>query len=614
MRLYIEITRHSNGTYSGLRHEGKPQVVATHLHKLAIGSDDQICIKDKDYRIGDLLQALLQYQAADLAIAYDERGQLEIGQYLYKQVFGALDPSDLRSGDEPVDVRIICDDEHASMLPWVLLAHQGIFLCATGWSITLAGGVAHQEFRLPEQPTVLIVAPQPKGAEPTEADTHLQKLRARLSALFPHFVKDDYWRVCVSWEDFVGLPADFSADIVYYYGHGIADDFTARLVFATGPTGSRVDKPIADFAQKLRTCPQPPLLVYLNCCKGGAGGFLGAGRQLGKFIPAVVTNRTFAEIDAAQAQASMFLESSLLQGAAPHLALTRVLGQMPNIKLSFDNPRWMTPVAYCSYDTWIAKPPSKKDPFENEPFWHLTLDRDPQFGKVSIDTHAMLDNRRPKALGIIWYGASGQGVESFHNRVEVFLRREMLSKGNHYFEVIPAWPMADPRGNNAFYESMLCEAFHVQSFAHVPEAIRNQTLGASGVKTLVCIRHEPAKSKRILDTETLGDYLHWFDKQFVPALSENVFCILTMSFIREDPADFGAALDEIDWDGVGFNGIMPLVLDEIGAIKNRELMEFVRRHDLPILPAVRKQVLDEILSKTAGQYDRIIEEFKTLFQ
>ena len=59
----------------------------SHLHielpDLKLGKGVEIRIRDESFKLGELVEALVKYHSADLERAYDERGQLEIGQYLY---------------------------------------------------------------------------------------------------------------------------------------------------------------------------------------------------------------------------------------------------------------------------------------------------------------------------------------------------------------------------------------------------------------------------------------------------------------------------------------------------------------------------------------------------
>ena len=89
----------------------------------------------------------------------------------------------------------------------------------------------------------------------------------------------------------------FEPHVVYYYGHGIGTLHQSRLVFVKGPHKQRDERPIGDFAQKLRGLREPPRFVYVNCCSGDAGGFLGAGWQLGDFVPAVIESASVVSVE-----------------------------------------------------------------------------------------------------------------------------------------------------------------------------------------------------------------------------------------------------------------------------------------------------------------------------
>ena len=160
--------------------------------------------------------------------------------------------------------------------------------------------------------------------------------------------------------------SEFQPEIVYYYGHGVGNEDRTRLLFADDAGAAR-EVPVADLALCLRRMPRPPLMVYVNCCLGDAAGFLGVGRQVGDFVPAVLTNRTVATIQAAQAQAMAFWESVLLRGVPPHLATARLYGRLTDLELSTADVRWLTPVLHCRYSTWRANPPTPPEPPTSRP-------------------------------------------------------------------------------------------------------------------------------------------------------------------------------------------------------------------------------------------------------
>jgi hypothetical protein len=131
VRYFVEIDRH-DGRYQGRLHQGD-LTNARPLPNLQLGPSAEVIIKATPYPLGNLVQALIRYQQDDLRIAYDERGQLEIGRYLYTQIFGAMEPAERqRLREVQVDVRIVTEDEHVARLPWVLLADGSVFLSTVG--------------------------------------------------------------------------------------------------------------------------------------------------------------------------------------------------------------------------------------------------------------------------------------------------------------------------------------------------------------------------------------------------------------------------------------------------------------------------------------------------
>lgn len=610
MRYYLELHRRDMAYFGGL-HQGNV-AVAKPLHELQLGPEAEVHIKEQAYALGALVRALIAYQPEDLKIAFEERGQLEIGQYLYRQIFGDTLPSTLRgSQDEHVELRIITDDEHLARLPWVLLAHRGAFLSMTGWSIALARDPHPRDCELPASPKLLIIAPEPAGIASTRANRHLENLEQRLSQYDPRLCLGEHLRIAHTWEQFRKLLKDFQPHAVYYYGHGAGDPYQTRLLFASEQQNKLLEKPIIDFAHSLREMPEPPRLVYLNCCYGDASGLLGAGLQLGEFIPAVITNRTVAHIDAAQAQALALWQSILLEGRPPHLAMSEMYSRLLDMDLSFANEHWMTPVLHGNYAEWKSTPPRRVDPLEHDPHWHLKLDRVSQFGTVFLQTRLMLRERRPRTLAYVWYGAAGQGVEIFHQRLQMELQED-LTPHAHFMDVRPEWPTffeKDDEEGRAF-EAMICEAFHVLELQNIPQAIRKRTLGETGRQVLVYVRHVPMASK-LITPRTLKQYLEWWDRKFVPLLQGQHYALLTVSFIVNNPPKFRkAALEDVRLNDLRLHGTVFRLLDEMERIAYKDLDDFLLTHNIALPHNRKERILQDILERTKGHYEMTISELK----
>ena len=140
VRYFVEIES-TIGGYVASIHQGN-SATAFSVPDLKLGQTATVAIKGQSYTLGDLVRALIEFHSADLQAAFDERGQLGIGSYLYAQTLGQL-PLDererLHRPDREVEIRIITQDEHIARLPWVLLANNGISLSTTDWSIAISG-------------------------------------------------------------------------------------------------------------------------------------------------------------------------------------------------------------------------------------------------------------------------------------------------------------------------------------------------------------------------------------------------------------------------------------------------------------------------------------------
>lgn len=626
MHYIVEIKNH-NGQYHGTIHQGNP-AFGHALPNLQLHPEAEIIIKGEACKLGDLVQTLIDHQADELAFAFDERGQLEIGRHLYQQIFAeaksglhadALEKSAnsrTQAGlhpSETIDLRIITDDEHLARLPWVLLADKGVFLTTAGWTITLSTKTATRGCELPPSPRMLIIAPQPRDVAPTRAQTHFEKLESHFSAQDHRLSLGKNLKLAHTWEEFTQLAKEFEPHIVYYYGHGTGDQDNGRLVFATGTSRQRVDKPIADFALCLRQMPTPPLLAYVNCCLGDAAGALGAGIQLGDFIPAVVTNRTKARIEAAQAQAFAFWEGVLFKGLAPHRAVANLYAKFGELNLSQEDARWMNPVVHGHYGQWRANPPRPVNRLEHDPNWHVKLDRVEQFSTVATQTRQMLRERKPRSLAFVWYGQKGQGVEIFHERLKVELREDLPEVSIE--EVRPEWPM-DLHNCHRSFSDMLTEAFRVNSLHDVAASLRAKIQGASGKQTLVYVRHQPVTSSRhLINPKTYKDYLEWWDSHFVPLLEQRQFGLLAVSFEVENPAKFEKAMEEkVRINDLVLHDTVFRLLNALEKVARKDLLDFLQTHSIRLPLLRRDKILTKILEETGGHYEMTIAALKDLVQ
>ncbi|MDM8517039.1 hypothetical protein QUF76_12630 [Desulfobacterales bacterium HSG16] len=613
--FFVEISKQGS-KYKVIIHKGNPKNPIA-VREADIGPKVRISIKGKKYFIKDLIKALIGYNKKDLALVYDERGQFEIGKYLFDQVFAGQD-KDLvfpaPDSGEIIDVRIISQNEYILSLPWVLLADSGVFLTAFRWAVSLSIKVYDEltDWELPPSPKMLIVAPQPAGAEKTHAESHIAEIEDLLSSHDLRFTSGKNILFVHTWEEFTAAVKEFCPQIVYYYGHGEGNFQKANLVFATGRNNQRIDKPVADFAHCLRNMEHRPYLIYVNCCQGDTAGFLGVGVQLGQIAPAVITNRTIAKINAAQAQAKALWKYVLLKGVEPHKAMSLISRDMTDMELSLADVRWMTPVMHCGYKSWKSNPPEQLDRTYHDPHWHLKIDRVTQYHTTAGMTRQMLREQKPKSLSFVWYGQEGQGIDIFHERLDVELRNEVSN--THLYPVKPAWPYEFVNPARSFTD-MLNEAFEVGSLEDIPARIREKSQGAFGRQTLVYVRHSPVTSPQIFNPRRLKLYLEWWDSKFVPLLENQHFALLGISFIVKNPPKFkDIILKKERVEDLYFDKTVFKLLDEMEKLAKRDLLDFLQTHKMKFQTKRRDKLLDRILKKTGGHYEKTVEELKNLVQ
>ncbi|HMQ32202.1 MAG TPA: hypothetical protein PKD53_15840 [Chloroflexaceae bacterium] len=611
MRYFIHLTRRADG-YAATIHQGNPALGRT-AAGLALGPEAPVRIREREVPLGEVARALAAYDNRALAALYDEHGQFAIGHHLYRQLFGDAPPESFRQHpDDPVDLRIVADDEEIPRLPWALLAHKGVFLVAAGWSITLASTGRLRAVELPAAPRLLLVAPEPADQQRTRAEAHLEELEFLLS-LHDRALSGERVRRVRTWAELrEALPA-FEPDLIYYYGHGRGDSHRAVLAFAD-ELGRLDERPVADLAQLIGALPRPPLLVYLNCCSGDAGGFLGAGWQIGQRVPAVLANRTLVEIDAAQAQAIVFWRTLLVERRAPHLALASLYGKVTERGLSFRDARWLTPVLYCHYDGWAAPPLQRAEQAPRDPHWHLKLDRVVQFSIVSAQTRQMLRERRPRSLAYIWYGEPGQGVDRFHTRLQVELETDP-PQGAQIVVVRPEWPPVFDLPRD--YEAMLVEAFEGVPLRSVSASLKARARGGPQQPVILYVRHRPVRgdAKDVVNPYKLRSYLQWWDQVFVPRLAGPHHALLTIPFEVERPARFraavleGARLRDLELGHTIFR-----LLDEMERLALSDLLDFLQMHEIRLPRAARERVLQAILTRTGGHYDQTVSELRRIVE
>ncbi len=616
VRYTVEIER-TQGQYQGLIHQDSTQKGLA-LNNIQLTPDATITIKQQPITLAQLIDKLIEFDQQWLKAWFDERAQFELGLYLYQQLFGSLHPATIQPANGTVEIRIISEDEHINRLPWILLAHHGVFLTTSGWSLSLSHNSQPENHELPPSCRMLIIAPQPEGEADTRADAHISELQQMLSLQDSSYLclqgKGENLEIVTTWPAFKAALKTFKPQVLYYYGHGCGDQNSSQLVFAD-QHNQRIDKSASDLRPLLQSIPGgPPLIAYINCCLGDAGGFLGVGQQLAGIIPAVVTNRTMAFIKATQTQGLAFWQNALLEGLPPHEATGQIRIELEEESTAesfgFSDTRWMTPVLYCNYQHWKSNPPKASTRLDRDPHWRLKLNRVSQFGQVFLQTYQMFMEKKPRALSYLWYGEPEQGLEIFHHRLKVELQEKLTD--TLVYEVKPQWPtdLADP---NQSFRDMLTQAFGINQLDHLAAHIRTESKSVSGRQTLVYIRHTPVTSIYTFHPQNLKTYLEWLNIHIVSELPPQACLLVGISYEVKNPNKFYDLLIEKEQlNALELSDLVFQLLDELEKINRKDIIDFLATHSIQVPVDIKDGILDKILGKTKGSYEKVLEELKGL--
>jgi hypothetical protein len=597
------------------------------LDDLSLRPNSTLTVNGESCRLEEPMDVLLkddgQNSQPALERFFDEQGQFELGIFLYDQIFRDLSDNERRTLDaaDRVDLVIVTSDPFLARLPWVLLVRNRQFLAAGRWSIALAlrTDVLVHLGELPGSPKLLVVCPNPRTAEycDTQADEHLEELEVALRGRDPGLAQGRRLLVARAWDECRLQLREEQPDALYFYGHGEGDAVKSRLVFVDG--ANRPDlRPIAELAHCLAKLDLKPLIAYVNCCHGDAGGPLNVGGQLAEILPAVVTNRTVAFPTQARAQAQRFWEETLLFATAPDQAVRKLYGLIDEPEFTLRNPRWMTPVLYRGYGVWKATPVRDASAVL-DPYWREKIDREHQFGISFAQSTRMLKDGKPRGVAFVWFGAEGDGMERFHERLNVDLG-DMLPEGVKLIEYRPHWPleMRAPKTNfnpGPSFRQMYAHAFgDIHDLRDVAGRVR-RTVGADARKTLIYVRHQVITDPDHFNGLLLRQYLMWWDKQLETMLAPGQFCLLGISYQSKNPLQFADAVHHrLDLENLPYQHGLCRILAPLGTIEETHLRDFVRTHKITIPEEGRTDLLRGILERTEGRYDAVIRELEGLVE
>lgn len=611
IRYLIKIDS-SQGHYTGYIQKGHSSAEMG-PKSFQLGPDDTVTIKDQDIALKDVRQALISYNKEWLDLYFDEQGQYAVGAYLYRQLFGELTPAEVGEQCSEVEILIVTEDEHIECFPWILLAHHGVFLSASGWSVALANRTPFVDCcELPPYPKMLVIAPEPADREPTKAKEHLEALKELISVAGP----EKNFEVATTWDEFKEKIKTFNPHILYYYGHVLGNKYSSGLVFADKDKKA-FEIPVADLVFLLGQMPEgPPLIVYVNSCFGEAGGLFSVRQQLSRLVPAVLTNRTAALLNAAQAQGMAFWEKTLIKAMPPHVAVSQMRSELVNLELSLRDIRWMTPEVHCHYDHWIAHPPKPIYRLERDPHWQLKLDRLTEFGQVYYQTDQMFIETKPKSLAYLWYGKQGQGFEYFHKRLKVELEEKLHQV--LIYEVKPEWPSYLAAPDQSFRD-MILKAFEINHLDQLTYRIRtfskSKSKSKTGYQTLIHVCHNPVQSYYIFHPKYIKLYLHWWDLNFAPRLPEKVHALLGISYEIQKQEKLDVLIStKKQLDELELLHTVIQILPEMGKTTKKDLLDFLKTHNIILPPDIKHGILEKILKDTEGDYNKVLDKLIKLEQ
>lgn len=568
---------------------------------------DTVELKGKPVELARLDEAFTHFKT-DLLRDFDEAAQLQLGQYLYRLLFASA-PSVLFPVDQEILLRVVSYDAFIQRIPWNLLTRDKTFLVMENWHITVAAQTSGEPrtLRFVDAPRVLLVCQEPRDQTPTGAGKHADQLSQFLRGRYGYFLNPQALEVVSDWDGFVRKLAEQPWDVIYYYGHGKGDGYGASLLFADN-AGNTMEVSMGKLASMLKG--SPPSLLYLNACRSGSNGIAGSVTQLGAMIPALLVNRTDAFTDAAREQARIFLERLLLDHYPPHQAITHAYSSKGH---GLASVRWMTPILYQHYTQWEFPGSNVQRFVGKDMHWYLKLDRTAQFSRVFYHTSDMLVSDSPTTLACFWYGTQDQGVERFHERLPIELRKRSRDMDMVTFTF--RWPphFHDP---HKACETMVCEGFDVRFLDYLPGTLQNLATGGVSNPLVVHCRFETLRRGTPVRLHHLAYLLEWWGTEVHRRLRDyGIRALLAFAYELEQPDPQFGGICRAELAKAGLKPGMKLeLLDELQTVNSEDILEFLDKFEveLPVKGDDRTHLIQAIVQRSNGNYEQILNELQTI--
>lgn len=579
------------------------------LDNLKLHPESIIQVNGKNYEIGALLKCKGNENPTDNAVFFNERSQLDIGQYLFQQLFGQLPEKDLRQigAASSVDIRIITQDDHIYRIPWNLLSNRGIFLSAVSWSTSVSNSKEPDNCTLPSSPRILAIIPQPAGFTDTKARAHIEDMENLLSPHNHLFSQRHHLKVVNTWGDFNRKLNHFNPHILYYFGYCIGDYSKPKFIFSAGDNNIRHDIPAGNFVNSLNITDNPIRLIYINSYQSDAQSLLGICKLLENTSPVLVINDTNARIEVVKSQALAFWDSVLVRGFPPHQAINKLHAFMTDPGIPTEEGRWSIPKMIRNYTEWTYEPYTETaEP--NAPHRILRAGRNAQSAVIQDAVDKMLSRKMKNALVAVWYGCKNQGHETFHRRVSVEIK-DNAPKAVLY-EVRPDWPVIDHRPYNTFADMML-ETFQTDSLSKIPSIIRARSRTSPDKPLFLYIRHRPVVNRQLMYPEMLKTYCGFLDTEFAPLFDRNTFIVSGVSFVVKNPLKFQKIIyDKMQQANAVAQHSEIRILPELGKITTEEFSGYIKDLNIELPPRHADRIIGNAVEKTQGAYDYILQELE----
>ncbi|MDW9593534.1 hypothetical protein GOA63_15100 [Sinorhizobium meliloti] len=293
----------------------------------------------------------------------------------------------------------------------------------------------------PEWPKILLIC--------TEADpeisgkAHRDELKSALTN-GEEKLPEEYVKSINTFEEFTNDVKSWCPDLIYFYGHGRADDRDTRLGFdKKGPNGKFVpdDVGIEELRSALNRGGTVPL-VWINACQGAAIQRNTVLTRLAPKASVVITSLAEVRADVARAIAMCALPKIVFD-TAPPTVFREVIGDLDARLRSAG--RWGRYVIGAQYGVWSNARRSKAEKID--PNWGGDLPNRLDRERVLAGIRENIEKSADARQSIVWYGDAEQAPKKFQDRLGDWLH-EQMGVSRPEIIVVDLYPDSPPPPSN----------------------------------------------------------------------------------------------------------------------------------------------------------------------